>query len=373
MATAYSVHDYRRLAKRRLPKMVFDYLEGGAEDERGLARNEQAFDDWRFRPRRLVDVSERNLKTTLWARTHDLPVYVSPTGLNGLLRPDGDRILARAAAAANIPFALSTASNGSIEDVARACDGETWFQLYVMNRELADMLVKRALDADYDALILTVDVPVNGYRERDKRNGFQVPPRRDLRTLIDGALHPAWSLDFLRTGVPKLANFETMEVTSLEAQAALLSRKMDASFDWDALERLRDQWPRKLIVKGLSRVEDVRRCEALGVDAVILSNHGARQLDAIEAPIRGLEAAVADASIPVFVDSGVRRGADVIKGLCLGAQMVGLGRALLYPLAARGRPGVDDCLEILKAEMDGALALLGVPESGALGRDLLTD
>jgi (S)-mandelate dehydrogenase len=372
MTGLFSIADYRRAARRRLPWMVFDYLEGGAEDERGLERNIKAFEAWNFLPRRLQDVSRRSLQARLWDRSFALPVYLSPTGLNGLLRPGGDLALARAAAAAGIPFALSTASNASIEEVARASDGEKWFQLYVMTREIADVMVQRALDADYGALILTVDVPVNGYRERDMRNGFKVPARYTPKTVLDGALHPAWSLDFLRTGAPKLANFETLESPSLEAQAAILARKMDAAYTWDDLKRLRDRWPRRLIVKGISRLDDARHCAELGVDAVILSNHGGRQLDGAAAPI-GLVAPVAEAlPIPVLVDSGIRRGADVIKGLCLGAAMVGLGRATLYGLAARGEAGVSHCVEILKDEMDRTLALIGAADLAGLDRGLLS-
>lgn len=372
MVRAFSTADYRARARCRLPRMVFDYLEGGAEHERGLARNVDAFEDWRFLPRHLVDVSTRSLETRLWDRTMRLPVYVSPTGLNGLLRAGGDAMLARAAARAGIPFALSTASNISIEEAAQACDGEKWFQLYVMNRDIAWTMVERARAAQYDALILTVDVPLNGYRERDMRNGFQVPARYTPRTVLDGMLHPFWSLDFLRNGVPKLRNFETLAATSLEAQAAIMSRKMDASFAWDDLAALRDKWQGRLIVKGLGRVQDAVACAELGVDAVVLSNHGGRQVDGAEAPIRLVEQTAAAAGIPVFMDSGARRGSDVVKALCLGASMVGLGRPLLYALAADGEAGVDHLLGVLADEMDRTLALIGARDIPGLDRSLLT-
>jgi len=372
LAKAYCVDDYRKKAQKRLPKMVFDFLEGGAESEKGLDRNITAYDAWRFLPRRLQNVEKISLDVNLWDRNYPRPFYISPTGLNGLLRAGGDAMLARAAAKIGIPFALSTASNLSIEDAARASDGEKWFQLYIMDRDIADSMVQRALDAQYDALILTVDVPVNGYRERDMRNGFGVPAKYTPQTMIDGAMHPLWSLDFLLNGVPKLRNFETAAAVNVEAQAALMSRKMDASFNWGDLARLRERWPRKLIVKGLSRVDDAQRCAALGVDAVILSNHGGRQLDGAEAPVSLVEAVSQKLDIPVFFDSGIRRGADVIKGLCLGATMAGLGRATLYALAAEGEVGVSACLDLLTEEMNCAMALLGAPDIAALDRDLLT-
>ncbi|WP_458789619.1 alpha-hydroxy-acid oxidizing protein [Yoonia sp. MH D7] len=373
MQNPVSTHDYRKLAQRRLPRMVFDFLEGGAEDERGPVRNQTSFDRLQFLPRRLVDVSQRSLQATLFGQSHAMPLYLSPTGLNGILRPGADAMLARAAAAKSIPFALSTASNMSIEEIARAGDGEKWFQLYVMDRETAKVMCRRALDADYSALILTVDVPVNGYRERDMRSRFGVPPSYNLRTLIDGALHPLWSFDLLRNGIPKLANFETLETPTPEQQAALLQRKMDASFDWDALIALRDMWPRRLIVKGLMRIEDVQRCAALGIDAVILSNHGGRQIDSCAAPVDVLGDICEAVDMPVLIDSGVRRGADAIKCLCQGAAMVGIGRAILYAVAARGQPGVEHLIDIFTDEMDRTLALTGAQNLSALTPDLLTD
>lgn len=374
VAAFHSVEDFRKAARARLPRMVYDYVDGGAEGERGLTRNETGFERWRFLPRRLVDVSARSLETTLWDRRYPMPVYLAPTGLNGIVRPGGDAMLARAAAKAGVPFALSTASNMSLEEVAReGGDGEKWFQLYVLNRELAEILVRRAREARYDALILTVDAHVNGYRERDMRNGFGLPARYTPRTLLDGALHPRWSMDFLRHGVPKLSNFETMEASSPETQAALLSRKMDASFDWEALAWLRDLWPGRLMVKGLLRSDDALRCAELGVDAVILSNHGGRQLDGNATAVDCISGVVRHTEMPVFFDGGIRRGTDVLKGLCLGASMVGLGRATLYAMAAEGEAGVTRCFEILRDEMDRAMALLGTPSVDALAPDLLTE
>lgn len=358
-AKPIKIDDYRLLAQRRTPRAVFDLLEGGAEDERGLAHNRAVFERFRFRPRRFVDVSRRSLATELFGRSLDAPLAIAPTGLNGVFWPQGDLILAQAAADAGIPFALSTAASMSIEQIARQSDGEHWFQLYVVNPDVADVLVQRALAADYSALLLTVDVAINGFRERDMRSGFRVPFRYTPSLILDGALHPRWSLDFLRHGPPTLANLRADSMTP-QAQAALLNRQMDATFDWDDLKRLRDRWPRKLMVKGVLEPEDAARCLALGVDGVILSNHGGRQLDDAPSPLDVLQDTVACAgSAPVLVDSGFRRGSDVIKALALGADLVLLGRAVLYGLAARGRAGVDDVLRMITAEMDCMLAQIG--------------
>jgi (S)-mandelate dehydrogenase len=366
-----NVADYRELARRRLPKMLFDYLEGGAEDEQGLQHNREVFQNVRFRPRRLVDVSQRDLSSSLFGKRQSLPLLIGPTGLNGALWPDGDLALARAASRAGIPFVLSTASNLSIEDLARRCDGELWFQLYVVHRTLAEQMLERALAAGYTTLVLTTDVAVNGYRERDLRNQFKMPMSYTPRVVLDGCLHPRWSLDLVRHGMPELANFVSSEASSLEVQAALMSRQMDASFDWQALRWLRDKWPHTLLVKGLLNADDAARCIAEGVDGVILSNHGARQLDTAISPFEVLAETVRKVSRPILIDSGFRRGADVVKALAMGADAVLLGRATLYGLAARGEAGVDDVLRLLKADIDRTLAQIGCPCVEHLSPDYL--
>jgi (S)-mandelate dehydrogenase len=356
-----NVADYRELARRRLPKMVFDYLEGGAEDEQGLQHNRDVFQNVRFKSRRLVDVSQRDLSTRLFGKRQALPLLIGPTGLNGALWPEGDLALARAASRAGIPFVLSTASNLSIEELARRCDGELWFQLYVVHRTLAGQMVARALAAGYKTLVLTTDVAVNGYRERDLRNRFKMPMSYSPRVMLDGCLHPRWSLDLLRHGMPELANFVSSEAPDLEVQAALMSRQMDAGFDWQALRWLRDIWPHTLLVKGLLDAGDAARCIAEGIDGVILSNHGARQLDTAISPFEVLAETVRKVSRPVLIDSGFRRGSDIVKALAMGADAVLLGRATLYGLAARGEAGVDEVLRLLKADIDRTLAHIGCP------------
>lgn len=344
------------MAKRRLPRMVFDYLEGGAEDERSIDDNVEAFNRIRLSPRRLVDVSRRSIARTILGVRSQAPFVVGPTGLNGVLWPDGDLALARASREAGVPFALSTASNASLEQVA-AIGGDLWFQLYVVHRSLADGLVARAARLNYRALVLTVDVAVNGKRERDLRNGFRFPFQYGARTIAGAVLHPGWTLGHLRRGMPAMANLVAADATNLEAQAALLRREMDASFDWDALARLRDTWPRRLLVKGLLDERDAARCRALGVDGVVVSNHGGRQVDSFEAPVEALSRFVG--SGPTLVDGGVRRGADVAKAVALGAEAVLLGRSVLYGLAAGGEAGASHAIGILKDEIDRTLALIG--------------
>ena len=369
MVKPCNVEDYRRLAAKRLPRMVFDYLDGGAESERGLRRNRAAFEAICFEPRRLIDVSRRDLSVEMFGRKYPMPLVIAPTGLNGALWPDGDVLLARAAAEAGIPFPLSTASNATIEEVAdRAGGGELWFQLYIVQRALAEALTKRALAVGYKTLVLTVDVPVNGKRERDMRNGFGVPFRYSPRVVLDSALHPGWSLRQLRHGLPELANFAgPVGGQDVNAQAALMNRQMDASFAWDDLKALRDSWPHTLLVKGLLCAEDAELCVRLGIDGVIVSNHGARQLEDVAAPVETLADFTARTDRPVLVDSGFRRGADVVKALALGARAVLLGRATLYGLAARGGAGIADVLRILRQEIDTTLALIGCARAAELG------
>jgi (S)-mandelate dehydrogenase len=371
MKKLVNVADFRASAKARLPKMVFDYLEGGAEDEIGLRHNRDAFKKIKFQPRRLVDVSYRNTQMNILGKTASAPLVIAPTGLNGILWPQGDLALARAAGKFGIPFALSTASNASIEAVAKAATGEIWFQLYVVHRKLAELLVKRALNAGYTTLILTTDVGVNGKRERDLRNGFGMPMKYSAKTILDGVLHPRWSLDLVTRGMPQLANFASQDVQDTELQAALMSRQMDASFAWNDLKWLRDLWPHKLLIKGISRVDDARRCIELGADGVILSNHGGRQLDSAIAPVEVLQATAKSVHAPVFIDSGIRRGSDVVKAVALGASAVLLGRATLYGLASGGEAGVDAVLSLLKGEIDTTLAQLGCPSASQLNSDFL--
>lgn len=367
-----NVEDYRLQAKRALPRIIFDYLEGGAEDEKGLNHNRAIFDQFRLKPRRLVDISQRDISCSLFNRKWDAPFAIAPTGLNSSLWPYADRILAKSAAKANIPFMLSTASNMSIEEVAKSCDGEKWFQLYVVNQELAVKMVQRALIAGYTTLIITLDVGVNGYRERDIRNGFAIPLRFSPSLLLDGLMHPSWSLRFLSQGMPKLANFESVEAHSLEIQNDLLKRQMDTTFNLVSLKKIREIWPHTLLVKGLVRQEDILEAIHVGVDGVIMSNHGGRQLDCSISPMETLYEISQSVQLPILIDSGFRRGSDIVKALCLGANMVCLGRATLYGLAVNGEAGVDDVIQLLKQDVDRTLAQIGCPSVAQLKKDYIT-
>ncbi|TSH98547.1 mandelate dehydrogenase [Verticiella sediminum] len=373
LSSALSIADLRRLAQRRLPRMVFDYLDGGAEDEVSLRANRAAFEALRLQPRLLRDASVRDPRVNLFGREWAMPVAVAPVGLAGVFWPQGDLHTARAAGRAGVPFILSTASSVSLEDVARgAPDTELWFQLYVISRRIADALVERALAAGYRTLVLTIDVPVSGYRERDLRNGFAQPFRVTPRTVLDVARHPGWLWRMARHGSPQLANLATVDAADAESQAALLKRQMDASFDWHALARLRERWPHRLLVKGVLHPDDARDAFALGVDGLVLSNHGGRQLDGALGALDLLPRVAALAGgRPVLVDGGVRRGVDVLRALALGASGVLLGRAVQYGLAAGGEAGAGRALALLREELDRAMALCALRQISEIGPDLL--
>lgn len=375
MRTPINVEDFRRLARRRLPRSVFDYLDGGAEDERGLSRNRHAFGRLEFVPRRLTDVSRRDQSVMLFGNRLAAPLIVAPTGLNGLIWPRGDIALAQAAHEAQIPFVLSTASNVTIEELAGEADGDLWFQLYVLHSSAAEQLISRAFRAGYRTLVLTTDVALSGKRERDLRNGFGLPLRYDARMLLDGLTHPRWTFGMLRQGMPQLKNFAVSANDDPMLQAALMRREMDAGFEWDALRRLRDRWPHRLLVKGLLHPADVARCYALGIDGVILSNHGGRQLDDAISPLEVLaglrESPESRRAGVTLLDSGIRRGSDVVKAIALGAEAVMLGRAVLYGLAVDGRRGAHQVIQIIKEEIDRTLALLGCSSVQDLCREHL--
>lgn len=369
--TAVNIADLRRRARQRLPRMVFDYLDGAAEDELSLHANRQAFDEWRFQPRLLRDVSRRVTETLWWDRAVAAPMAVAPVGLAGVFWPQADIAVARAAAQAGVPYILSTASNSSIEAVAEQAGGDLWFQLYVINRSIADGLVQRALAAGYRTLVLTIDVTVGGKRERDLANGFTQPFRLTPRVLADMARKPHWLWQNWR-GAPDLANLVTIEAPDPESQAALVQRRMDASYDWQALQRLRDMWPHRLVVKGILHVDDAHQAFAMGCDGVVLSNHGGRQLDGAVSPLALLPqvAALANRKL-VLIDGGVRRGTDILKARALGADGVLLGRAVQYGVAAAGQAGAATALRILHDELDRAMALTGISHIQHLPADLL--
>ena len=370
---AANIDELRTIARRRLPRFVFDYVDGGAEDERSLDRNRDVFARLRFRPRTLVDVSRRELAAPLLGKLAAMPAVVGPTGLNGLCWRDGDLELARAAASAGLPFAMSTVSMCLVEDVAREAPGRHWLQAYVFSeRHITEAIMRRALGADFECAILTSDFPVAGKRERDLRTGLLPAQRFTLATKVDTLLHPRW-IAAVATRRPRFVNVERELGPGRNVNAFVGHGMFDPSFCWDDVKRFRDIWPRKLLLKGVLRADDAERAVAAGFDGIVLSNHGGRQLDGA---ISGLDAlpevlrSVAGRA-SVLVDGGVRRGGDIAKAVALGAEGVLLGRAPVYGLAAGGRAGVERALAILADELDRTLALMGCPRISALGQDLL--
>jgi (S)-mandelate dehydrogenase len=368
---AVAIADLRHSAHRRLPAFVAEYLEGGAEDEVTLARNRAAFSRRTLVPRALVDVSAVDLSTTLFGRRLSLPLVVAPTGLNGLLAHDGDLQLAAAATRAGIPFAQSMVSMATIEAVAARLDTPHWMQLYVLrDRAFAEHLIERALAARCAALVLTVDGPVYGNREWDRRH-YARPAVPRWSSRLETLAHPRWIADIWRHGRgPRFVNVERYTGTRQSAPqtAHWLRERMDASLNWNDLAWLRERWPRPLIVKGLLAADDVRRAIDAGVDGVVLSNHGGRQLDLVGSPLDLLPevARFAKGRIALLMDGGIRRGSDIAQALALGADAVLVGRAVLYGLAAGGGAGATRALTLLADELARTLALLGRPSIRSL-------
>jgi (S)-mandelate dehydrogenase len=374
---ALSIGDIERLAKRRLPRVVYEGIASGVEDEFGLKRNEDEFHRYRLLPRHLVDVSHRDQSTTLLGRTYASPFGISPTGVAGIFRHDAELMLAQAASAANVPFVMSGASMVSIERVARVNPANTWFQLYAArDPKISDDFLRRARDAGFGTLVLTVDNPVLPKRERDARNGFRLPPKLAPLDLLEALRHPAWVLDYLRRGgMPVIETWAPYAAPGADAaEVAKFFRTQSPSIQtWRDLEGFRRVWPGKLVVKGIMRPSDAVRCADHGVDGIVVSNHGGKALDRAPASIEILphiKAAVGD-RIAVMLDSGVRRGSDIIVARCLGADFVFVGRATLYGVAAAGREGATRALDILREEIDINLALIGCPRFDELGSDFL--
>jgi isopentenyl diphosphate isomerase/L-lactate dehydrogenase-like FMN-dependent dehydrogenase len=366
-----SISDLRELARRRLPRPLFDFVDGGAGAEITL-RNQEAFARLRLLPRYPVDVSRRTTRTTILGYNASMPLILAPVGFAGLLFPDGEAGAARAAANAEIPFCLSTNSLASVEEIGTSAgSGERWFQLYFLkDRAWMQSLVQRAAASGFRVLCVTIDPPVAGRRARDIRNGFALPLRPTLRT----ALHFATRLDWLR-GVAgqklRIGNFEGLGKSSnFTGVAELFASLFDPSASRDDLAQLREAWHGPLVIKGVMHPEDAERAIEIGADAIVVSNHGGRQLEDAPATMDVLSDVVAavNSRIPVFVDGGVRRGVDVLKALALGATACMIGRAFAWGLAAAGEQGVARALSILASETDVALALLGVTSTADLGK-----
>ncbi|MFZ2241942.1 MAG: alpha-hydroxy acid oxidase [Gordonia amarae] len=364
---ALTIDDLRTIAKRRTPRAAFDYTDGAAEGELSLARARQAFKDIEFHPGILAPAPSVDTSCEVLGARSALPFGIAPTGFTRLMQTEGEVAGAGAAGAAGIPFTLSTLGTTSIEDVRAANpDGRNWFQLYVMReREISYELARRAADAGFDTLMFTVDTPIAGARLRDKRNGFSIPPQLTLGTIVNAVPRPWWWIDFLTTPTLEFASLSSTGGTVGE----LLNAAMDPTISFADLDIIRELWPGKILVKGVQTVADSVRLRDVGVDGIVLSNHGGRQLDRAPIPFHLLpkvRAAVGD-DVTVMVDTGIMNGADIVAAVALGADFTLIGRAYLYGLMAGGREGVDKTIEILRTEIERTMALLGVSSLAELG------
>jgi isopentenyl diphosphate isomerase/L-lactate dehydrogenase-like FMN-dependent dehydrogenase len=376
---AYNIHDLREMARRKLPKGVFEFVDRGTEDDNAVANNRAALERIRFRPRTMVDVSGRRQEITLFGKKQPMPFCLGPTGTAGLLSYGGEVSVARAAAAAGIPYTVATNSMTSMEEIAEQANGTGWFQLYMwQDRSLSHQIVERAKGVGFDALMVTVDGAVPSNREYNYRNGFEVPIHFNARNVTDVLARPRWLAGvFLRQvlthGMPRFENYPPEVMDGLMARTLKKTILKNESMNWDDLRTLRKLWPRTLMVKGVLSPQDAVKAADCGADAVIVSNHGGRNLDHSIAPIDALPD-VLDAAgkrLTVIVDSGMRRGSDVVKALALGANAVFIGRAPLYGVAAHGEAGVARAIEIFREEIGRVMALLGVRSVTELNRSYL--
>lgn len=368
-ARAGTIGELRDAARRRVPRVVFDYLDGAAGDEVTAAGNVAALRAIELRPRVLADVSRIDTATSVLGQPVSLPLLGAPMGLTGLLHPAGEVALARALHGAGSISVLAAMASCPIEEVAAAVRGPVWFQMYIWrDRGLVRQMLDRAWAAGLPVLVLTVDVPCAGNRDRDRRNGFSIPPRVTMRALAGGLAHPGWTYRFARRPRITWGNLPGDGGPTAATLSAQTNRQFDAAASWDDLRWFRDRWAGRLVVKGILRAEDARRAVQLGADGIAVSNHGGRQLDGAPPAIRALPA-VADAvggDAEVYMDGGIRRGADIVKALALGARACLAGRALGYGLGAAGEAGARRAVEILRAELCTVLALAGCPSVRAL-------
>ncbi len=371
---AINLEDLRSIARRKLPKIAFDFIDGGVDDEHCLRRNRDAFQRHQLLPRYLVDVSKRDQSTVLLGRRYASPFGISPTGLAGLFCPGADTLLAAAAKAADVPFLLSSASNDSIEAVAKVAPEHVWFQVYGTSDDHINAdLVRRARDAGVRTLVVSVDVPVNANRERNRRNGFTRPFRMTPAIVLEALGHPAWVLRYVKSGgIPLMSNWAPYARAGASASevADMYGTLTPAPMvGWQTLERIRADWPGPLVVKGLLHPDDARQAAALGADALIVSNHGGRQLDTAPSPLDMLPAvrAAVGEGVELLLDSGVRRGSDIVIARCLGARFALFGRPTLFAAAAGGARGIARALQIVRSEIDMVMAQIGCSSFDALG------
>jgi (S)-mandelate dehydrogenase len=373
---AVNIDDMRLLAKRRLPKIAFDFIEGGCDGELGITRNEDAFSKYALVPRYMADMENRSQATAVFGRTWSGPVGIAPTGLAALFRPGADMMLARAARKADVPFIMSGSSTASIEELGRVAPEHGWYQIYTAkDRKISEDMVRRVKAAGLKVLVVTVDVPTNSKRERNQRNGFTRPLRMTIKTKAEALLHPEWMADYMKAGMPRFPNWEPYGPPNATAEqlAEFVASQTPVSVTWKDIENYRTMWDGKLVLKGVMHPDDARRAEAIGVDGLMVSNHGGRQLDRSPSPIETLPAivdAVGD-KMTVMLDSGIRRGSDVLIAYCLGAKYVFTGRATLYAAAAMGEPGVDRAFEIFRDEIERCMMHMGTPTMQSLGPQCL--
>ena len=371
-----TVADLRELAKRRVPRMFYDYCDSGAWTESTYRANEADFVPIKLRQRVAVDMRDRTLKSTMAGIPVSMPVALAPTGLTGMQHADGEILAARAAEKAGAPFTLSTMSICSIEDIAENTSSPFWFQLYVMReREFVYNLIDRAKAAQCSALVLTLDLQILGQRHKDIVNGLSAPPKLTIPNMINLATKPRWCMNMLRTSRRTFRNIvgHAKSVTDLKSLSAWTTEQFDPALSWDDVKWIKDRWGGKLILKGILDPEDARKAAESGADALIVSNHGGRQLDGAMSSIEALPA-IADAvgdRIEVLMDGGIRSGQDVIKALALGASGVFIGRAFLYGLGAMGEAGVTACLDIIRKELDITMAFCGLRDIRDVSRDII--
>ena len=365
LSRCFNIRDLRRLAKMRLPASLFGYIDGGSDDEYTLCQNTAAFDQYGLMQRALVDVSEVDLSTTVLGRKVGWPLLCAPTGMSRMFHHDGERAVAREAAKSGTFYSLSTLSTTSIEDVGRETDGPKMFQVYVhRDRDLSREFVQRAKTAGFDALCLTVDLPAHGNRERDLRTGMTLPPKLTAKSVLDVMMHPTWVYHYLTTEPIELANVAhriregSGEVSNL---LQYVSKQFDPTVNWEDAAWIKSLWDGPFVLKGIMSVEDAKRAVEIGASAIVISNHGGRQLDSSPATIEMLPKIVdaVGGQIEIILDSGIRRGTHVLKALALGADACMIGRPYLYGLAAGGQPGVARALQLLRAEIELAMKLMG--------------
>jgi isopentenyl diphosphate isomerase/L-lactate dehydrogenase-like FMN-dependent dehydrogenase len=375
--TSYSIEDFREIAKKRLPKGLFEFIDRGNDDEVAMVENIKALQSIKLVSRVLNNATLRNQSIELFGKKQQMPIAIGPTGSAGLTWFEGEIELAKAAAAKGIPFTLATSSMTPMERVVEKAGGSLWFQLYMWpQRELSHQLVRRAERAGFDALIFTVDTPVAPGREYNLRNGFTIPFKFTSRNIVDVALHPHWLFNvigkyLIDSGLPRYANFPDELQSRITALPMGRSMATNESLHWDDVQQLRDLWPRKLIIKGIQHPEDAKLALKYGADAIIVSNHGGRVLDSAPATIHILPEIVhaVKGKMNILIDGGFRRGSDVIKALALGADAILLGRPTLYGTASGGQVGAEAVIELYRREIDRVLGLIGCHDVADLGLD----